>query len=153
MRSSLRRCVSLLRSLLHSPVARAPYRIAQQTALGIEYGMNLGGQTFFSKAIEAAPALPPIKAVPGALAASGLERSRCLLLPGKIHRIFGWNRRVSAGRRQPSRGKRTPTRARSVRMPPAIATTKHWNIIAVGDGAGTAELARVGSNYAVTRAR
>ncbi len=34
----------------------------------------------------------------------------------------------------------------------AIATTKHWNIIAVGDGAGTADLARVGSNYAVTRA-
>jgi len=113
--------------------------------LGIEYGMTWAADILF-QGYRSCTRTPANQAVPGALAASGLERSRCLLLPGKIHRNL-WMESPGIGWSPPAiAGKRTPTRATFREDATAIATTKHWNIIAVGDGAGTAELARVGSN-------
>src|SRR5260221_1405143 len=45
------------------PVARTPYRIAHQTALGIEYAMTWAADILL-KAIEAATVFPPVKLSP-----------------------------------------------------------------------------------------
>ncbi len=138
-------------------VARAPYRIAQQNANGLEGAMQwVAGILERVLEVEVAPAaaptiMPPIR----------VSSARWRILPSnRQDRHFypenfttslkgvGGYRMVTASHRGKTHAHQGTFREDAV----AIDTTEYWNIMAVSDGAGTAELARVGSNLAVQQA-
>jgi serine/threonine protein phosphatase PrpC len=132
------------------PVARAPYRIAQQNGAGLENAMDwVAG--ILSKVVEMAPIAPPVKTAP----------ARWRHLPSNPHDAYYYPEQFTTSMQGVAdykltaashRGKTHAHQGTFREDATAIITTSHWNIMAVADGAGTADLARVGSNTAVTKA-
>ncbi len=143
--------VRLLATLTASqPVARAPYRIAQQNAAGLEYAMDwMAG--VLSKVADAVPTAPPLKTAPARWRHLPSNPQDPYYFPeqftASMEGIAGY-RLTAASHRGKTHAHQGTFREDAV----AITTTSHWNVMAVADGAGTADLARVGSNTAVTRA-
>ncbi len=132
------------------PVARAPYRIVQQNALGLEYAMQwvIG---ILQKTLESVPATPPIKASAARWRHLPANRQDAYYYPeqytASMEGVAGY-RLTAASHRGKTHAHQGTFREDAV----ALGATNHWNIMAVADGAGTADLARIGSNTAVTRA-
>lgn len=132
------------------PIARAPYRIAQQNAVGVENAMQWVAEVL-QKAINLEPVAPPVKLSPARwrhLSSNAQDpyyypETYTASMPG----VAGYHL-VAASRRGKTHAHQGTFREDAT----AMVVTNYWNIIAVADGAGTAELARVGSNLAVTRA-
>jgi serine/threonine protein phosphatase PrpC len=131
-------------------VARAPYRIAQQNAVGLENAMQwvVG---ILQKVGEAQPVLPPIKTTPARWRHLPSNQADSHYFPEEytlsMEGVAGY-RMVAASHRGKTHAHQGTFREDAV----AIGSTAYWNVMAVGDGAGTADLARVGSNMAVARA-
>ena len=133
------------------PVSRAPYRIAQQSEMGLERAAAWAGDIIM-RLMEIAPAEPPP-------VRTAQTRWRNLPSnPGDPHAVpdqsaqalegAGGYRLIGARHR----GKSHAHHGTFCDDAFAFAATPHWNILAVADGAGTAPLARLGSNLAVTKA-
>ncbi len=135
---------------VNQPVARAPYRIVQHNAIGLENAMKWTAG-ILQKALEVAPGLPPIRTAPARWRHLPSNREDMYYFPEEytlsIDGVAGY-RLVAASHRGKTHAHQGTFREDAV----ALGTTAHWNIMAVGDGAGTADLARVGSNMAVRRA-
>ena len=132
------------------PVARAPYRLAQSNAAGLENAMAwvVG---ILQKTAELAPALPPIRVAPARWRHLPSNRQDEFFYPED----FTTSLQGAAGYRLTTASHRGKTHAHQGTFREdavSITATTHWNIMAVADGAGTADLARVGSNLAVSRA-
>ena len=133
------------------PVSRAPYRIAQHSEMGLERAAAWASDIILHL-MEIAPAEPPpVRTAP--------TRWRNLPSnPGDPHAVpdqsaqamegAGGYRLIGARHR----GKSHAHHGTFCDDAFAFAATPHWNILAVADGAGTAPLARLGSNLAVTKA-
>ncbi len=135
---------------VRQPVARAPYRIAQQNAVGLENAMRwVAG--ILQKLAEAQPALPPIKTAPARWRHLPSNPEDTHYFPEEytlsMDGVAGY-RMVAASHRGKTHAHQGTFREDAV----AVGSTAYWNVMAVGDGAGTADLARVGSNMAVARA-
>lgn len=134
-------------------VPRAPYRIVQQNAAGLENAARWM-ESILVKMFEAAPVPPmptPIK----------ITQTRWRNLPSNpqdqyaypdelahsLHGVSGY-KMAAASHRGKTHAHNGTFREDAV----ALEVTPYWNIMAVADGAGTASLARVGSNFAVRSA-
>jgi serine/threonine protein phosphatase PrpC len=131
-------------------VARAPYRIVQHNAIGLENAMQwVAG--ILQKQFELAPALPPVRVAPARWRHLPSNREDEFYYPEEfttsLDGVAGY-RLVAASHRGKTHAHQGTFREDAV----SITKTSHWNIMAVADGAGTADLARVGSNLAVSRA-
>src|SRR5258708_4982019 len=140
------------RMTAEQPVARAPYRIAQLNAAGLENAMQwASGILQKAGSSNVTPAPPPLKLLP----------ARWRHLPSNLQDDYYYPedftvsmngaahyRLVAASHRGKTHAHQGTFREDAV----AVTATDYWNIMAVADGAGTADLARVGSNLAVTRA-
>lgn len=135
------------------PVPRAAHRIAQPDHKGLDKAIQwiIGILDKLFESMEIAPPPPSIK--------TGAARWRHLASnPGDPHfypeeyatsmQGVGKYRLVAASRRGKTHAHQGTFREDAT----ALAVSTHWNIIAVADGAGTAPLARIGSNLAVKSA-
>ncbi|MEP7289606.1 MAG: PP2C family serine/threonine-protein phosphatase [Chloroflexota bacterium] len=132
------------------PIARAPYRIAQHNATGLENAM-VWAATVLEKAITIPLEPPPIKVTPARWRHLASNTQDVYYYPENFTTSLAGAdgyQLVAASHRGKTHAHQGTFREDAT----AIATTAYWNIIAVADGAGTAPLARVGSNLAVTRA-
>src|SRR5258708_14225559 len=132
------------------PVARAPYRIAQLNAAGLENAMQwVSGILQKAGTSNVTPGPPPLKLLP----------ARWRHLPSNLQDDYYYPedfnvsmngaahyRLVAASHRGKTHAHQGTFREDAV----AVTATDYWNIMAVADGAGTADLARVGSNLAGT---
>ncbi len=135
------------------PVARAPHRLAAQTASQLNAALTWfeGVLKKLQPAFLPEPPPPPVRLAP----------TRWRNLPSNQQDAYAypdWLTLSAAGAQGYSligasyRG-RTHAHQGSFRDDAvALGVTPHWNILAVADGAGTATLARIGSNLAVTSA-
>ncbi|HLY25676.1 MAG TPA: PP2C family serine/threonine-protein phosphatase, partial [Aggregatilineales bacterium] len=134
------------------PLARAPYRIAQQNGAGLEHAMRWLAE-ILEKLIDFVPfpATPPVKFSPARWRYMPSNPQEAYFYPEQFSTSLpgvGGYQLVAASHRGKTHAHQGTFREDAV----AIATTPYWNILAVADGAGTADLARVGSNLAVTNA-
>ncbi|GAB4548180.1 MAG: hypothetical protein OHK0023_10790 [Anaerolineae bacterium] len=137
----------------HQPIARAPYRIAQQNASGLDYAMAWIEDLLMKMQPTIVPEAPP----PPVRIAGNRWRN----LPSNRQDFHAYDdeytvsaqgamgyRLMAASRRGKTHAHHGTFREDAV----AIGVNPYWNILSVADGAGTAPLARVGSNLAVTSA-
>jgi hypothetical protein len=131
-------------------LARAPFRVAQQNAAGLESTMRwMAG--ILQKTLAFAPSAPPVRTAPARWRHLPSNRQDAYYYPEQysvsLEGVAGY-RMAAASHRGKTHAHQGTFREDAV----AIGTTSLWNLMAVADGAGTAELARVGSNTAVIRA-
>jgi hypothetical protein len=135
-------------------VARAPYRIAQQNGVGLERAAAWVADilTRLAEKEVAVPAgPPPLKVTPSRWRNLPSNRQDAFAYPDQISQAqegVGGYRMIGASLRGKTHAHHGTFRDDAF----ALAATPHWSILAVADGAGTAPLARVGSNLAATRA-
>jgi len=137
----------------NQPIPRAPYRIVQQNAIGLENAARWM-ESILVKLAEASPvpsAPPPIKVTPTRWRNLPSNREDPYAFPDQITtslRGAANYKMVAASHRGKSHAHNGTFREDAV----ALESTHYWNIMAVADGAGTAPMARIGSNLAVTNA-
>lgn len=134
------------------PVARAPYRIAQENANGLTNAMQWVAEILQKVSVPVSmPTITPTRIAP----------ARWRHLPSNTLDMYYYpeehtaSMNGAAGYKLAAASHRGKTHAHQGTFREdavALGATDHWNIMAVADGAGTADLARVGSNLAVTRA-
>lgn len=133
------------------PVSRGPYRIAQQSEMGLERAAAWAGDILLHL-MEIAPAEPPpVRTTPTRWRNLPSNPNDPHAVPDQSVRVMegaGGYRLIGARHR----GKSHAHQGTFCDDAFAFAATAHWNILAVADGAGTAPLARLGSNLAVTKA-
>jgi serine/threonine protein phosphatase PrpC len=141
---------SLAQMTSTQPVARAPYRLVQQNAVGLEGAMRWVA-SILQKAIPVTPIPPPVKMTPARWRHLPSNQQDSYYYPEDYTTSMAGvasYRMVAASHRGKTHAHQGTFREDAV----ALGTTSHWNILAVADGAGTADLARVGSNLAVNSA-
>lgn len=138
------------------PVARAPYRIVQQNAVGLENAARWM-ESIITRTLESVPVAsgvptpPPVKIAPSRWRNLPSNQEDPYAYPDELVRSLSGvsnYRMASASRRGKTHAHQGTFREDAV----AIDATRYWNIMAVADGAGTAPKARIGSNLAVTHA-
>jgi hypothetical protein len=131
-------------------IPRAPYRIAQPSPVGLERAVQWI-ESILSRLLDSAATPPPVKIAPTRWRNLPSNQQDANAYPDQVnlsaHGAASY-RLVAASYRGKTHAHNGTFREDAV----ALATTQYWNIIAVGDGAGTAPMARVGSNLAVTHA-
>src|SRR5262249_49932948 len=130
-------------------LARAPYRVAQLNAVGLENAMAWAA-SILQKVTEIPPTVPVLKISPARWRHLPSNPQDTYYYPEQ----FTTSMQGAAGYRLVAASHRGKTHAHQGTFREdavALAATRYWNVMAVGDGAGTADLARVGSNLAVKR--
>lgn len=131
--------------------SRPPYRIVQASGVGIERATGWIEEILTNLTDSSPEALPPLKVTP----------TRWRNLPSNARDPFAQPDQLALSMpgvadykltAASHRGKTHAHHGTFREDAAALAVTPHWNLIAVADGAGTAPLARVGSNLAVTAA-
>jgi hypothetical protein len=129
---------------------RAPYRIVLPNGVGLER-MAQWMDSILRKLLEFTPTAPSVKVSTTRWRNLASNRQDSFYFPEQ----FSLSTQGAAGYRLTAASYRGKTHAHQGTFredATAIAATAYWNILAVADGAGTARLARVGSNLAVTSA-
>jgi hypothetical protein len=149
-------------------VPRAPYRIGQQNANGLN-NAAVWAAGILDKAVAAVkssssysvPISTPQLIMPRVPTPAQVAPARWRHLPSNERDRFYYpedftvSQQGAAGYKLTAASHRGKTHAHQGTFredATALGSTRYWNIMAVSDGAGTADLARVGSNLAVTRA-
>ncbi|MBX3061537.1 MAG: protein phosphatase 2C domain-containing protein [Anaerolineae bacterium] len=133
------------------PVPRAPYRIVQLNATGLDRAAEWAGGVLRKLDIEVEPEPPPVKITPTRWRNLPSNRNDAFAYPDQLTSAIagaGGYALTAASIRGKSHAHAGTFRDDAT----AVTATQYWNIMAVGDGAGTAPLARVGSNLAVNGA-
>lgn len=133
------------------PVPRAPYRIVQHNGVGLDNAARWVVGVLEGALVEQFAAAPPVR----------ISSTRWRNLPSNQHdphaypdqytaSVHGVNHYsvVAASHRGKTHAHHGTFREDAV----AVGATRYWNLIAVADGAGSAALARIGSNLAVREA-
>lgn len=132
------------------PIARAPYRIYQQNPIGLDLAARWI-EGILRKLVEFEPEAPPIKITPTRWRNLASNRQDPHAYPDQLTA----STQGAAGYKLVAASYRGKTHAHQGTFredATALAATPYWNIMAVADGAGTAPMARIGSNLAVTSA-
>ncbi|MBX3083108.1 MAG: protein phosphatase 2C domain-containing protein [Anaerolineae bacterium] len=141
---------ALAQMTVTQPVARAPYRIVQQNATGLDKAADWMS-SILKKLVDFEPEPPPIKITPTRWRSLPSNRQDEHAYPDQVTLSVagaGGYAMTAASTRGKSHAHTGVFRDDAV----GLAATSYWNLMAVADGAGTAPLARVGSNLAVTAA-
>lgn len=141
---------TLAQMTVTQPVARAPYRIVQQNGTGLDKAAEwMSG--ILRKLVDVEPEPPPIKISPTRWRSLPSNRQDPFAYPDQASlSITGASGFAITGASLRGKSHAHAGTFRDDAM--AAHATPYWNLLAVADGAGTAPLARVGSNLVVTEA-
>lgn len=130
---------------------RPPFRIAPQTAFGLERAAVWMAESLYETAPILRPQAPPVRVAPTRWRNLPSNRADAHPYPDQFTAAASGAanyKLIAASTRGKTHAHHGTFREDAV----ALSATARWNILAVADGAGTAPMARVGSNLAVINA-